>query len=827
MLERLSDNAGKAGNVRSGLLRAAFAYAREVGRDHVDITALAEALTEAAAPYRSSAAIAGYGLADLVAWAVERTPPDTTTPRDADITGAGPRDAHEEPRQPYYPLQGLPAEEAAVRLLGYLRTFVADALSWKDDRPPQLSIRAGAGLGKTRMLFQVLAEVQRATGEGECVEMYAPEHKLAAELVEVATEYGVRAFVIRGRYEGNCVKADLADELGKLGLNVSEALCVKGKVVAACKAGCIYHGQFEDQKPAVRVFVHANLYTPRNKQLPRPGLIVVDEAYWTGAGKVKYLPLDRLDATERWRKSSGADRVAALEYASLTRIAYRDGRDPRSVVDSEKCQFMARVEARNLRRPDITPNMNRTLQEHLLREWKRAATDGAKAYRFWKLLEQACAAPHLPIGRIVLRRNAPKPGRKPKEPRPDDTPRDVLQLCFRLEVGGPSVEESLDPEVTPPVRLLDLPILALDASFEQAITCKLLPDSKYIEIPVQRKARIIQIGDKTASRAMLLGHSDKPAHQEWAAARRCEVARFADWLHGRGLKVLVVSYKALLDPEGAGPLLELAEGIDRLWFGKLRGRDGFKHHDVILIVGRQQPPVEALEATARALFGDDAEPLQLVKPDPGGHLHLPMERRCMRMADGSGGPAIEMAAHPDPRVQAVLRQGRECDSEQGMDRLRLVHREHPALVFVLSNIVLDASIDEVTTWDGLLGDRAAEVRERFADVMPESPSELARLAPDLWPTPRAAQLWLGRKGYSVPLYNYLNVVSTLSAAVAPVEYRHAGQRGSPHRATVRLPTSPGPPLAEALRLALERVVGKVATFRIVGSADGQMQDAAE
>ena len=73
-LERLAEANGEAGGVRSRLMAAAFDYAKDVGRDHVDVDALAKALTEAGEQYRSAGEVAGYGLEGMIAWALERTP---------------------------------------------------------------------------------------------------------------------------------------------------------------------------------------------------------------------------------------------------------------------------------------------------------------------------------------------------------------------------------------------------------------------------------------------------------------------------------------------------------------------------------------------------------------------------------------------------------------------------------------------------------------------------------------------------------------------------------------------------------------------------------
>ena len=86
-------------------------------------------------------------------------------------------------------------------------------------------------------------------------------------------------------------------------------------------------------------------------------------------------------------------------------------------------------------------------------------------------------------------------------------------------------------------------------------------------------------------------------------------------------------------------------------------------------------------------------------------------------------------------------QVRERELEQAIARLRLVHRDQPATVYVLTNIPLDLEITEVVTWNALCRDRAAEACHRWDGVWLVSPSEQSRCAPDLWPTAKAAQRW--------------------------------------------------------------------------------------
>ena len=108
----------------------------------------------------------------------------------------------------------------------------------------------------------------------------------------------------------------------------------------------------------------------------------------------------------------------------------------------------------------------------------------------------------------------------------------------------------------------------------------------------------------------------------------------------------------------------------------------------------------------------------------------PTEQRRYRMAsivsDDAAGPAVDVSVHPDPRAQALLEQVRERELEQAVARLRLVHRDRPATVYLLSNIPLNLEITTVTTWNALARDREAEACHRWAGVwLVQSPANRA------------------------------------------------------------------------------------------------------
>jgi hypothetical protein len=243
-LQQLAETGGAEGSVRGALLQAAFSYAGDVGRDRVDIEALADALAAAAAPYRSAAEIAGYGLESLIGWALERVPPE-----------AG-RDTPSPGLPPYFDGGEQDPAEASAALRLAVANFVEQGLAYDGKgKPPRDAIAGGVGLGKSTVTLEVLARMAR----GNTVHYYAPTLELGEEIVAKARSLGLDAVLVRGR-EANkkdpvrwpalCVKDDVAATLGRLGWPVWESLCrtedaLGNEVTCPHFHGCPYVGQFD------------------------------------------------------------------------------------------------------------------------------------------------------------------------------------------------------------------------------------------------------------------------------------------------------------------------------------------------------------------------------------------------------------------------------------------------------------------------------------------------------------------------------------------------------------------------------------------------------
>ena len=174
-------------------------------------------------------------------------------------------------------------------------------------------------------------------------------------------------------------------------------------------------------------------------------------------------------------------------------------------------------------------------------------------------------------------------------------------------------------------------------------------------------------------------------------------------------RTLVVTNKrvrcALTGESANGKLAASARyaGADIAHFGSIRGTNEFEDHDVVIILGREQPSVGDAERRAMAIWYDTKEPIRCINPGAKGEVQYPYRVRHRTLPDGSRRP-VKVRVHPDRRVQAVIEQVREAEMVQAIDRLRLIHSPRRKTVYVLCNIPLDIPVDALVTWRELVGD---------------------------------------------------------------------------------------------------------------------------
>jgi putative DNA primase/helicase len=435
-----------------------------------------------------------------------------------------------------------------------------------------------------------------------------------------------------------------------------------------------------------------------------------------------------------------------LDRAAAVRRALENGTPlAESGVSADELKAMATVEDKLAFASPITPGQKIEVQRERATRLREA--ESHKLAKLWRLLAEDYEREG-GSQRVVLRQGVKWHGEI----------QDRVEIHYRAAFKPPPA-----------------PTLVIDADLDPTIAGKVLPLDAVTSIPAWLQAEVVQVVDTACSKRKLLGRAKAPAEElRRAEGRRAQVQALAAREAAQGRKVLVVATKAVTES------LVLPEGCQVIHFGALRGLDGFKGFDTIIVAGREQPPPADMENQARAWFGDDEAPLAL-----SGTYRK--RKGTIRLADGTG-VEVDVLGHVDPRVQALLEQVREREIEQAVGRLRLVWRTKPARVFLLSNTPTRLTVDHPVTWDALMPDRLEQAIRRTGGVLPLSASELARVFPDLWPSREAVLKSLQRreagKGGQTLIGTFYWEMSTLSEATA-VAYRRPGQRrGSPHRAVL-------------------------------------------
>jgi hypothetical protein len=162
--------------------------------------------------------------------------------------------------------------------------------------------------------------------------------------------------------------------------------------------------------------------------------------------------------------------------------------------------------------------------------------------------------------------------------------------------------------------------------------------------------------------------------------------------------------------------------------------------------------------------------------------------------------------HPDPRVDAILRQIRDEEVYQAIHRARLVHRTEPVEVFLFGRSVLSLPVDRVASWDEVMPNRVEVMAARGATrgMVPLSFPEMARLHPNLFATAEAARSNVRREVAASNMEtSALKAVELLinispyrsSTVIRRLRYRlplaPGGQRATTHEALVACPTLAG------------------------------------
>ncbi|WP_299362702.1 DEAD/DEAH box helicase family protein [uncultured Paracoccus sp.] len=577
---------------------------------------------------------------------------------------------------------------ARERLAQEIDSFVRAAAEASAEPGAALALKVTAGLGKTATALRVVARYGEALLSRGHVLIYVPTIELAERAFDDFRTLapGLPSRVIRGRdaprpderQKTMCERAEIAKKISGYVASVTEALC-RGQdkngdfVRSPCASGCPYLQQKDVPGPHVVFLSHAYLTVDPPLDYDYPVVLrVVDEKVWPTLTRTPHLSIDDLMRASPSSFPESLRGVLTRAKATVVDGLQRDlplhDHLRNSGIGTEQLQHLAQAEDRSRSYLEIGP-------------WQSAETVAFCVETFDAKSFIASRRRQRIFERLAERETGHCVGLRLLEKTTEHGSERVIQSSGIHEVDR------------------DAPLLLLDADADPDITQRVAPGAELVSIQSPPVADVVQISDLTLSNSWLL-HLERGAQRRAAVLTilRREVNRAA------GGGVLVVATKSVLralhtdlgnslngsDEEALRqPLL----GAEPRWFGpRTQGVNDFESYASVVIIGRLQPGVADIEASARAVFAQDELPIRAHVSGP-----LPPTRSRMIMADGSVREA-DLRAHPDPRVQAILAQSRECGTLQAIARLRLLSPNREKRVVVLSNLPLpDFPITRLTT----------------------------------------------------------------------------------------------------------------------------------
>mgnify|MGYP003635560251 CR=1 FL=1 len=620
---------------------------------------------------------------------------------------------------PYFDIVELPLEEAEEKLNQTIEEFSERLHKYCNSKPldflplPSLAIKATAGLGKTSKLINKL--ISRNAIELGDIHYFVPTLALSEQLradldaelsFEVdSTSLGLFTFsrvqIIKGRDKTDeddnplCAKAALAKDVAKLGLSVATTLCKSGKKTCTFYDKCGYQKQFgntkaEEQAEAeisefnkvfseVKVMAHNHLFLNTKGRMRKPKLVIVDEAFWqTGIDETLVAPTDLVTVNKP---------IALFIFQTLLNPdsppllkALRDAGYDEWQLEAEAEEIEKEVAVK----VDIKPDMKTFEQD------KRLSLSAyvVKAHILLKHLSAELGRVDRDESHVV--RYEPKSNDKKNK----KAGQLVMTTRKRLNIDS------------------DTPIIFIDATAQKEILEQFVESVDVVEIPAQRKATIHQFTDKTFSKTKLLSADGKLLSQ---------VKEFIAGVASKG-STLVACTKAVKTAIcGDGNSYEEASFVN---FGNLRGLNDYASFDNVIILGREQPAASGMSDQARAMWWDSEEPLRGLQ-DKSGNLPYMNEPRGYR---GIHRGSVQVQVHPDRRAQLLLEQVREAESEQALDRLRLLRGEgKQRQVYVLSKVPLNVTVDYGWGWSEY--QQLLSLWEEADGVLPLNPEHLMKRCP--------------------------------------------------------------------------------------------------
>lgn len=661
-----------------------------------------------------------------------------------------------------------PLSQAAQQLQEILETAECQQRSAQGagDGIPTAVVRASPGAGKSTEQRRRMAERVEAGEEGRVV-FHVPTLALAEEAAGEAAALGLKAQAIRGRAAARpdesgpmCKKVDVIDRATRLGISVRENFCERKDedgTVRRCPhfEDCAYLAQFQsDATHAFMATTYLGLPDPSGQACTQR---IVDETFWR-----EFLWIRDVEAAEFLAPRTFLMAAKAAQHADLLAAAGEvtgaliAGRSPLSLPYTAK-DFDGFAKLEGEARPpvaELAPDQDTKNQKAALAKAELVHRKLSLFGAVWSVLA--------------------------------DTKRNGLVRCERLRLymaDGKPVLRVMRKRAMPHSE----PMLVLDADADSeiltAVGCNVIAEH---ELTLRPNAIVQQLHDRRMSNSSLL--RSQTLREEWRRIIAREV--FRDRL-GDNDGVLVGATKKVVRAffEDAGhDFRSMSEdavsqfmldtrlhGAHWLWFGgRSLGSNRYKNCSSVIVIGREEMPVSALEDQGRALWGDTpGRPLRLIEADEKGNLRLPDEEVEYEMTDGTT-MAVQVPCHPDRRIRRLQLQSRELATRQMVERLRLARSDRPKRVILGCNIPIHGlPVDALVSWDDLCLCRVqAAVITGLAEngIVSLTHKGLSTAAPQVFSSTNAVKCFLRKNRESATLRCQLKGLSRMGGC-GPAELR--------------------------------------------------------
>ena len=369
-----------------------------------------------------------------------------------------------------------------------------------------------------------------------------------------------------------------------MGVNVQEEICNNG---CPLRFSC----GFQRQATVLRndplgLFVMAADYLWLPCPAPRADMVIVDESVIAKATETISFDPARIVDDQKWAARDLDDAMAFRATALLVRAA---------VVEHPGRELSF------LRSCDVTDRALKECIDHLFsKEEAKATVNGSMTDKQIAGILDAVEAREI-LKVIKLFRQVRREFAQP---------RDRLNSVWFDPDRPVMVDGQLErqPRVVVsyvrPLRIRkEVPILCLDGTGSIDLNRKIFGDHMTLErFAVPRDAEVYQVTSKTFSRQSITGtdHKGNPRSAKnvtEAASLRAQVVEFLSILPGN---VLLVSYKAAIE----ALIDDLPPHVATAHFGALRGLNSFEHCETVVVMGREQPSAQAIEALTRPFCAD-------------------------------------------------------------------------------------------------------------------------------------------------------------------------------------------------------------------------------